>query len=178
MNLKSNFEQTKEIFTTRRSKELNEHNQTFRAYAERLIRDLRTDYENQTRVDTCNFIYEQRLLKSLFDAFQVFFIPEAMHLYKGLELMNPQKPFSGRTYVSPEQENELSVALGQVTLLTLHLSKCLGIPLFSPLIYCSNRSSIVIGEQGAETKVLPLYLGQSKQDIRTLDQAISLLHNN
>lgn len=46
MNLKSNFEQTKEIFTTRRSKELNEHNKTFRAYAERLIKDLRTDYEN------------------------------------------------------------------------------------------------------------------------------------
>ena len=45
------------------------------------------------KVETCNFIYQQRLIKSLFDAFQVFFIPEAMQLYAGLEYIVERRPF-------------------------------------------------------------------------------------
>ena len=45
-----------------------------------------------------------------------------MQLYQGLELINDQNPFSHRVLSTYEQENMLNVALGQVVLVTLHLS--------------------------------------------------------
>lgn len=64
------------------------------------------------RVETCNFIYQQRLVKSLFDAFQVFFIPEAMQLYAGLEYINDRSPFKQNPLYDTEKENLMAVALG------------------------------------------------------------------
>jgi len=43
--------------------------------------------ENLPRVDTIKNIYTQRIQKCLYDAFQVFFIPEILPIYQGLELI-------------------------------------------------------------------------------------------
>jgi len=64
------------------------------------------------KVETCNFIYQQRLIKSLFDAFQVFFIPEAMQLYAGLEHIIDRAPFKTQPLYDTEKENMMSVSLG------------------------------------------------------------------
>jgi len=74
------------------------------------------------KVETCNLIYQQRLIKSLFDAFQVFFIPEAMQLYAGLEYVNDRRPFKENYLYDPEKENYLAVSLGQVVIVSLKLS--------------------------------------------------------
>lgn len=63
-------------------------------------------------MDTCNFIYRQRLGKCIQDAFQTFFIPELATAYSGLELIQEQMPFSRRYLETSEQEQQLSVALG------------------------------------------------------------------
>ena len=69
------------------------------------------------------------------------------------------------------------MALGQVVLATLYLSQCLGLALKYPMIYNSHRSSIVLHEN-KETRNLPLYLGVSRADYRTLDLAVNLLARN
>ena len=130
----------------------------------------------RTRIDTGMYIYQQRIIKSLFDSFQVFFIPEAMQLYLGLELINDQNPFEHRVMKNYEQENMLSVALGQVVLVTLHLSQCLGLSLKYPMIFNSIRSFIIIPETNSD-RVLPLYL-YSRSDYRTMDLAIKVLGRN
>ena len=128
------------------------------------------------KVETCNFIYQQRLIKSLFDAFQVFFIPEAMQLYAGLEHINEGRPFKDNYLYDPEKENILSVSLGQVVMVSLRLSQCLGIPLKHPMVFNSSRSSIVKQERN-ETRILPLYVS-TRPDYKTLDLAINLLGHN
>jgi hypothetical protein len=70
----------------------------------------------------------------------------------------------------------LSVALGQVVLLTIHLHQLLGISLKYPLIYNSHRSSIVQHDK-QETKCLPLFIN-ARTDYKTLDQAIKMLTRN
>jgi hypothetical protein len=82
---------------------------------------LRVDYENITKVDTCNFIYQQRVLKSLYDQFSVFFIPETSLLYSGLELINEKQQLKTRTLAIAD-EHQLSVSLGQVVLVTLYMT--------------------------------------------------------
>jgi len=62
------------------------------------------------------------LTKSLYDAFQVFFIPEASQLYAGLEYINDKRPFKDNLLYDTEKENILSVSLGQVVVVTLKLS--------------------------------------------------------
>ena len=117
------------------------------AYNQEFRKESRTDSENLGKVETCDFIYQQRLIKSLFDAFQVFFIPEAMQLYAGLEHINDRMPFRQQPLYDPEKENLLAVSLGQVVLVVLRLSQCLGIPLKYPMVYNSFRSSIVLQER-------------------------------
>ena len=68
------------------------------------------------------------------------------------------------------------MALGQVVIVSLKLSQCLGIPLKHPMIFCSNRSSIIKQEKN-ETRILPLYVSQ-RPDYKTLDLAINLLGRN
>jgi hypothetical protein len=70
----------------------------------------------------------------------------------------------------------LSVALGQVVLLTIHMTQLLGISLKHPLIYNSHRSSIVQHDK-QETKCLPLYIN-ARTDYKTLDTAIKMLTKN
>ena len=56
-NLKQDFGYVRETFTAERKKELTEYHNIFQAFAEKLKYNLRVDYENITKVDTCNFIY-------------------------------------------------------------------------------------------------------------------------
>ena len=142
--LEENFKIVREKFTTERAKETQARNEIFSAYNQEFRKESRTDNENMAKVETCNFIYMQRLNKSLFDAFQVFFIPEAMQLYAGLEFINDRTPFRTSPLYDTEKDNIMSVALGQVVLVSIRLSQCLGIPLKHPMIYNSNRSSIVL----------------------------------
>ena len=99
-----------------------------------------------------------------------------MQLYQGLELINDQNPFSHRVLSTYEQENMLNVALGQVVLVTLHLSQCLGLSLKYPMIFNAIRSFIVVPEEHT-TRVLPLYL-VSRSDYKTMDLAIKMLGRN
>ena len=80
-----------------------------------------------------------------------------MQLYAGLEFINERRPFLQNQLYDTEKENYLSVALGQVVIVSLKLSQCLGIPLKHPMIFCSNRSSIIKQEKN-ETRILPLYI--------------------
>ena len=59
----------KERFTEERKKETQARNEIFAAYIQEYRKESRTDTENMDKVETCNFIYQQRLTKSLFDAF-------------------------------------------------------------------------------------------------------------
>lgn len=61
-------------------------------------------------------------------------------------------------------------------MVTLKLSQSLGIPLKYPMVFNSNRSSIVKQER-SDTKILPLYVSY-RTDYKTLDQAINLLVRN
>ena len=97
-------------------------------------------------------------------------------MYQGLELINDQNPFSHRVLSTYEQENMLNVALGQVVLVTLHLSQCLGLSLKYPMIFNAIRSFIVVPEEHT-TRVLPLYL-VSRSDYKTMDLAIKMLGRN
>ena len=157
---------------------MHQSSSVFKAYIEEFNNHKRKQTDNLARVDTCNYIYQQRLTKSLYDAFQVFFIPEAMQLYHGLEFINEKRPFKDN-YLDkndPEKMNMLSVSLGQVVMVTLKISQVLGIPLKHPMIYNSFRSCIVKQER-SETRILPLYVAY-KTDYKTLDLAIKLLGRN
>ena len=66
-----------------------------------------------------------------------------MQIYSGLEFINDKRPFKDNYLDDPEKMNMLSVSLGQVVMVTLKLSQCLGIPLKHPMVYNSFRSSIV-----------------------------------
>ena len=99
-----------------------------------------------------------------------------MQLYQGLELINDSNPFSHRVLSTYEQENMLNVALGQVVLVTLHLSQCLGLSLKYPMVFNSIRSIIIVPEE-TTTRVLPLYLC-SRSDYRTMDFAVKMLGRN
>lgn len=70
----------------------------------------------------------------------------------------------------------LSVSLGQVVLVSIHMHQLLGISLKYPLIYSSHRSSVVLHDK-AETKCLPLFIN-ARSDYKTLDQAIKMLTSN
>ena len=50
-------------------------------------------------------------------------------------------------------------------------------PLKYPMIYNSHRSTIILHEN-KETRNLPLYVGISKSDYKTLDLALILLARN
>lgn len=106
----------------------------------------------------------------------MFFIPEAMQLYAGLEHIVDRRPFKENQLYDSEKENMLSVSLGQVVMVTLKLSQCVGIALKHPMIYNANRSSIVKQEK-SNTLILPLYVGY-RTDYKTLDLAITLLARN
>ena len=134
------------------------------------------DYENITKVDTCNFIYQQRVLKSLHDQFSVFFIPETSLLYSGLELINEKQQLKTRTLAITD-EHQLSVSLGQVVLVTLYLTQSLGLSLKYPMVYNAHRSTIIF-HVNKETRNLPLYLGVSRYDYKSIDLAINLLGRN
>lgn len=67
-----------------------------------------------------------------------------MQLYAGLEFINDRSPFNKNPLYDTEKENLMAVALGQVVLVILRLSQCLGIPLKYPMVYNSYRSSIVL----------------------------------
>lgn len=97
----------------------------------------------------------------------MFFIPEARQLYSGLEFIQDSRPFKENFLYDTEKENILSVSLGQVVMVTLKLSQCLGIPLKYPMVFSSNRSSIVMQER-SETRMLPLYVSY-RNDYKTLD---------
>jgi hypothetical protein len=75
-----------------------------------------------------------------------------------------------------DQENQLSVALGQVVLICIHMHQLLGISLKYPLIFNAHRSSIVLHDKN-ETRCLPLYIS-ARTDYKTLDQSIKLLTRN
>lgn len=45
------------MFTSERKKMLSEYNHTFEAFADKLKYNLKVDYENISRIETCNFIY-------------------------------------------------------------------------------------------------------------------------
>jgi len=66
-----------------------------------------------------------------------------MQLYSGLELIVENYSFKGRTLDSTEQENQVSVALGQLVQVALHMNQCLGLPLKYPMVFNSHRSSII-----------------------------------
>lgn len=97
-------------------------------------------------------------------------------MYKGLEHYQDSKPFNIRPLETTEQEYQLSVALGQLVLLSIHLMRTLCIPMKHSMIYNSARSSIILATE-KETLVLPLYLSKSN-DYKSLDQAITLLGHN
>lgn len=120
-----------------------EYWEIFKAFKKRLNEDLTKNSKHSTQNDTCKDIYLQRLGKCLIDAFHTFFIPEVMPLYTGLELIQEGNPFAQRNVLSEEQQNSLSVACGQLCLVTIHLSKCLGISMKHPVIYNTHRSSII-----------------------------------
>ena len=99
-----------------------------------------------------------------------------MQLYAGMEYINERRPFRDNMLYDTEKEQQLSVSLGQVVLVSIRLSQCLGIPLKYPMIYNSNRSSIIKQERN-ETRILPLYALQ-RPDYKTIDLAIVLLGRN
>ena len=99
-----------------------------------------------------------------------------MSLYAGLEFINERRPFKENFLYDTEKENILSVSLGQVVMVTLKLSQCLGIALKYPMVFSSNRSWIVQQDR-SETKMLPLYVSY-RTDYKTLDLAIVLLRRN
>lgn len=88
-----------------------------------------------------------------------------MQLYSGLELISKANAFKdNNTLNSTEEENRLSVSLGQVGLVCIHMSTCLGIPVKYPIVYNSHRSQILNKDQ----ETLPLYVN-TRIDYRTLD---------
>ena len=80
-----------------------------------------------------------------------------MAQYAGLEYINDGRLFKENLLYDSEKENILSTSLGQVVLVCLKLSQCLGISLKHPMIFNSYRSSIVKQESN-ETRILPLYI--------------------
>jgi len=79
----------------------------------------------------------------LLDVYHMFFNVESIPLYGGLELIPKANSFKDNLLGSIDEENKLSVALGQVTLVCIHMSTCLGIPVKYPLVYNSHRSQIL-----------------------------------
>jgi hypothetical protein len=57
------------------------------------------------------------------------------------------------------------------------LARFLGISLKHPLIYNSNKSSIIF-TTAKETQTLPLYISTRSSDYKTLDLALKLLGQN
>lgn len=78
-------------------------------------------------------------------------------MYSGLELFQEQHPFRARSLETYDQENQLSVALGQLVLLAIHMNRILALPQKHSMVYNSARSSIVHATS-KETSVLPLYI--------------------
>jgi len=71
----------------------------------------------------------------------MFFSIETTPLYNGLELITKANAFKdNNTLNSNDEENKLSVSLGQVALVCIHMSSCLGIPVKYPIVYNSHRS--------------------------------------
>ena len=99
-----------------------------------------------------------------------------MSIYKGLELISHDKLFEGRSQMPSDQENQISVALGQLALVSIHMSKCLGISMKHPMIYNTHRSMIVHVTQKS-TDSLPLYLSTAR-DYKTMDEALRLTEQN
>ena len=127
-----------------------------------------------TRVDICKDIYLQRQGKCLQDAYHTFFCPEVMPLYQGLTYYYDVNQLS-KTYLnSTEEEQQFAVSCGQIVLVSIYLSRFLGISLKHPVIYNSNKSSI-IHLTPKETQTLPLYIYTRSSDYRTMDLALKLL---
>lgn len=75
---------------------------------------------------------------------------------------------------SNKEEARLSVALGQICLVAIHLGMCLGVPVKHPMVYNGHRSTIV---SPGRQEPLPLYISQ-RADYKGIDQAIQLLEAN
>jgi hypothetical protein len=57
----------------------------FRAFTNKLDKDIQTEADNKLKIENCVDLYLQRLGKCLIDSFHTFFIPEIMSLYQGLD---------------------------------------------------------------------------------------------
>ena len=105
--------------------------------------------------DLCKIIHLQRQQRCLFELFQIFLIPETQKLYKPLwyfrqaESSNIQSmaPLRTEPLKTQKEEQRLSVALGQVVNLCMHLGNCLGVPAKNPMIYNGHRSLIINSKQ-------------------------------
>ena len=67
--MQCDFKAVRDKFTEERSKEMHQSSSVFKAYIEEFKNHQRKQTDNLARVETCNYIYLQRLTKSLYDAY-------------------------------------------------------------------------------------------------------------
>ncbi|CDW85348.1 UNKNOWN [Stylonychia lemnae] len=140
------------------------YQEVFKAFKIKLIDDTKSSQQKFLNSDLCKVIYLQRQTKCLFELFQIFFIPEAMKLYGGIKYFSTNTLLRNKYLDSQKYEIKLSVSLGQIVQLIIHLSVCLGVPAKNPMIFNGHRSIILNSKQ--------------EQDYRTIDTGIMLLEAN
>ena len=99
---------------------------------------------------------------------------EPLKNIKGQKDKGPQKRFE-----SDLVERNVSVALGQLAQVAIHLARCLSIPLKHPIIYNAHRSYAVFVDE-KETKVVPLYISyeNKNRDYKNITFAVELIEQN
>ncbi|KAF3764108.1 hypothetical protein M406DRAFT_42333 [Cryphonectria parasitica EP155] len=106
----------------------------------------------------------RRICEDLNNIFKIEPVPDGKPLQfqiRGIHLPNAEDYGAG--LLSGAQEDELSAALGHVTLLTKHLEMYLSVPLPYPVTYCGSRSYITddISILKDPTRDFPLYIPRS-----------------
>eukprot|EP00347_Sterkiella_histriomuscorum_P023185 403335625 len=110
-------------FATEKLSEGKYYQEVFKAFKTKLIDDTKNSQQKFLNSDLCKVIYLQRQTKCLFELFQIFFTPEAMKLYSGLKYFTTNSQLRNKYLDSQKYEIKLSVALGQIVQVVMHLNR-------------------------------------------------------